>query len=77
MAHPELTRGRGPARRIPVLQSIATSSFRQDSLLSIDGIKSGIAASLRRLQADELPQEQRWADAAHRLIPDAFAEVRA
>ena len=75
MAHPELTRGRGPARRIPVLQSIATSSFRQDSLLSIDGIKSGIAASLRRLQDDEIPKAQRWADAAHRLISDAFSVV--
>ena len=55
MAYPELTRSRGPARRVLVLQSIATSFFRQDSLLSIDGIKSGIAATLRRLQADELP----------------------
>jgi capsular polysaccharide export protein len=47
------------------------------SFFSAEGIKSGIAASLQRLQADELPQEQQWADAPDRLVPDAFAEVRA
>ena len=76
MAYPESTKSRGPARRVLVLQSIETSFFRQDSLLSIDGIKSGIAASLRRLQADELSRDQHWADATHRLVSDALAEVQ-
>ncbi len=76
MAYPESANSRGPARRFLVLQGIATSFLGQGSFLSIDGVKSGIATSLQRLQADERSRDQRREDATHRLVPDTRAEVR-
>ncbi|MDQ4135648.1 MAG: capsular biosynthesis protein [Pseudomonadota bacterium] len=50
------------------------------SYFTSHGIKLGIAGCLQRLQADNLPQEQRWggiAEMTDHLLPDGFAEVRA